>query len=94
MKFQDYLYERPNVDLLKENLFNPNYYHEDYVLWMQLLKNGAKAVGDSSVLSYYRLVTGSRSSNKKNAALHRWKIYRENRHVQSNDKPCTNSIRC
>lgn len=65
------------ADLLKENLFDPNYYHEDYVLWMQLLNNGAKAVGDSSVLAYYRQVTGSRSSNKKNAALHRWKIYRE-----------------
>lgn len=65
------------ADLLKENPFDPNYYHEDYVLWMQLLKNGAKAVGDSSVLAYYRQVTGSRSSNKKNAALHRWKIYRE-----------------
>lgn len=64
-------------DLLKENLFNPNYYHEDYVLWMQLLKNGAIAVGDSSVLAYYRQVTGSRSSNKRNAALHRWKVYRE-----------------
>lgn len=65
------------TDLLKSHPFNPDYYHEDYVLWMELLKLPAKAVGDTGVLMHYRQLNTSRSHNKSNAAKHRWKIYRE-----------------
>lgn len=65
------------TDLLKNNLFDEKYYHEDYVLWMTLLSDGAKAIGSKEVLAHYRQVSNSRSSDKKNSALHRWKIYRE-----------------
>lgn len=62
--------------LLKQNLFDSRYYHEDYVLWMKLLKIPAYAVGDKHVLAHYRQTTGSRSNNKVNAAFERWKTYR------------------
>lgn len=63
--------------LLKAHPFKPEFYHEDYVLWMELLALPVKAVGDQTVLAHYRQVTGSRSNNKVNAALERWRIYRD-----------------
>lgn len=63
--------------LLKKHCFNPEYYHEDYVLWMELLALPVKAVGDQMVLMHYRQVAGSRSNNKWNAAYQRWKVYRD-----------------
>lgn len=57
-------------------IFNPKAYHEDYVLWMLLLKNGATAKGETDILVDYQLATGNRSANKINAAYQRWKIYR------------------
>lgn len=66
------------ADLLKAHPFNPEYYHEDYVLWMELLKlPKIKALGDPKVLMHYRQVSGSRSNKKGNAAKERWHIYRE-----------------
>ena len=62
--------------LLKEHLFNPDYYHEDYVLWMELLKMSVRAEGDQKVLMHYRQSLGSRSNKKINSAKERWKIYR------------------
>lgn len=62
--------------LLKAHPFRGEYYHEDYVLWMELLKIPVKAVGDTEALMHYRQVKGSRSNNKWNAAKKRWKIYR------------------
>lgn len=63
--------------LLKAHPFKPGFYHEDYLLWMELLSLPVKAVGDPTVLMHYRQVKGSRSNNKRNAAIKRWKIYRE-----------------
>ena len=65
-------------DLLKAHPFKPEFYHEDYVLWMELLSvPGVRAEGISDVLAHYRRVSGSRSDNKGNAAKERWKIYRK-----------------
>lgn len=64
-------------ELLKAHPFKPEFYHEDYVLWMELLALPVKASGDPMVLAHYRQVTGSRSNNKKNAAIQRWKTFRE-----------------
>lgn len=64
------------ANLLKEHPFPVRYYHEDYVLWMQLLKLPIQAVGDPAVLAHYRQVVGSRSNNKKTAARQRWIVYR------------------
>ena len=65
------------ADILKEHLFDDQYYHEDYVLWMQLLSIPISAAGDEKVLMHYRQVSTSRNIRKGNAALHRWKAYRE-----------------
>lgn len=64
------------TELMRAHPFRPDFYHEDYVLWMELLRICPVAYGDPAVLMHYRIVTGSRSSKKGNAAKERWKIYR------------------
>ena len=52
--------------------------HEDYRLWLSVLKQGIKAYGINESLAYYR--TGSSKSisgNKFKSALWTWKVYRE-----------------
>lgn len=67
-----------DAELLKEHPFKPEFYHEDYVLWMELLSiQGVTAVGDTNILAHYRQVSGSRSNNKGNAAKERWNTYRQ-----------------
>lgn len=56
--------------------FNPAYYHEDCVLWLQLLRDGYDARGVDAVLARYRVSRGSRASNKIKAAIERWRIIR------------------
>ena len=63
--------------LLKDHPFSTHYYHEDYLLWMQLLKLPLSVAGSQKVLAHYRQVSGARSSNKKEAAKERWNIYRK-----------------
>ncbi len=63
--------------LLKAHPFRNDFYHEDYVLWMELLKIPVRAVGTRNVLVHYRVVSGSRSNHKGNAAKQRWRIYRD-----------------
>ena len=65
------------AELLKKHPFNPAFYHEDYMLWTELLSIPVTAAGVTEVQGYYRHVQGSRSNNKLNAAKHRWRIYRE-----------------
>lgn len=62
-------------DLLRENHFNDEFFHEDFVLWLQLLKLGIKASGIQESLVIYR--KGGRSANKIKAAKNRWIIYRK-----------------
>ena len=64
------------TELMQERPFNPKFYHEDYVLWMELLQVCPVAYGDQKVLMHYRQVTGSRSNKKGNAAKERWNTYR------------------
>jgi glycosyltransferase involved in cell wall biosynthesis len=49
--------------------------HEDYNLWLSVLKDGNNALGSTEVLAQYR-IHNSLSSNKKKAAIWRWKVYR------------------
>lgn len=68
--------------LIKKNsignvCFNPNCYHEDYLFWLELLKQNCIFVGLNLDLLCYRVHSGGRSFNKINAAKHRWIIYRE-----------------
>lgn len=52
--------------------------HEDYELWLRILKdNNAKVVGINEKLAYYRKGGKSLSSNKIKAAKWTWKIFRK-----------------
>lgn len=64
------------AELLKEHAFREDYYHEDYLLWLELLREGNIASGISDVLVDYRVSDTSRSGNKFHSAKERWKIYR------------------
>lgn len=64
------------ANLLKSHPFRSDYYHEDYLLWTELLALNAKAVGVTDVLASYRQIAGSRSHGKIKAAVNRWRIYR------------------
>lgn len=65
------------ADVLQKHRFIPDFFHEDYVLWLQLLREGYKAVGCGEVLLDWRYVENSRSFNKRKAAQNRWRIYRK-----------------
>jgi len=61
---------------LKFNM-RTEYLHEDYVFWLELLQSGIHAAGINKPLTQYRKTEQGRSSNKKNAAHARYKIYRD-----------------
>ena len=65
------------AEALNGTRFPEDFYHEDYVLWLQLLRSGCKAAGIGQVLTDYFFHEDSRAGNKSNAALERWKIYRK-----------------
>ena len=50
--------------------------HEDYAVWLQILKNGGHAYGINQPLLIYRLSKSSKSGNKKKAAVMTYKVYR------------------
>ena len=64
------------ADMLKDNCFPTDVYHEDIALWFKLLRDGKIARGVTEVLAAYRQVDNSRSNNKLQSALKRWIIYR------------------
>ncbi|GIO23425.1 glycosyltransferase family 2 protein [Oceanobacillus sp. J11TS1] len=49
---------------------------QDYALWLKLTRQGYIAYGLPEILSKYRLVKGSISSNKWKAAKQNWYVYR------------------
>ena len=51
--------------ILAGQRFPTEYYHEDYVFWLELLKAGYRAIACTEVLADYRLVKGSRSSTSE-----------------------------
>jgi teichuronic acid biosynthesis glycosyltransferase TuaG len=50
---------------------------QDFALWLSILKKGFTAHGLKETLSKYRVVKGSISSNKINAAKKTWYVFRE-----------------
>lgn len=50
--------------------------HEDYVLWLSILKKGYLAYGIDEVLAQYRKSLTSLSGNKIKSAMWTWNIYR------------------
>lgn len=63
-------------EMVEQFHFSRAYYHEDYVLWLEILRAGYRAVGVTDVLMDYRLHQNSRASNKGASARRRWQIYR------------------
>lgn len=55
----------------------PDIGHEDYVTWLQILKNLSYGAGVQQVVAKYRIVEGSASVNKSRAARWQWQIYRK-----------------
>ena len=51
--------------------------HEDFLLWLKILKVTGAARGVAEDLARYRLVPGSRSSRKLLMAGWRWQVYRQ-----------------
>ena len=51
--------------------------HEDYVLWLKLLKQVPYSKGLTQVLARYRVVSNSISSNKFTVLMWQWHIYRK-----------------
>jgi len=50
---------------------------QDFALWLKILKEVPYAYGLDEVLAYYRVRGHSVSSNKIEASLYNWKLYRE-----------------
>lgn len=65
------------ADVLKNHKFRTDFYHEDYILWLELLRAGFRAVGQTEVLTYWRYRENSRSFNKWKSMGNRWRIYRK-----------------
>ncbi len=61
--------------------FFPQCGHEDYVLWLSLLRNGEIAVNTNTEEALYRVRKTSVSSNKYRAMLWQWNIYRSEEHL-------------
>ena len=51
--------------------------HEDYTLWLKILKKIGFTYGIKDSLAKYRILKSSISGNKLKSALWQWKIYRE-----------------
>ena len=65
------------ADILKKIPFNTEFYHEDFVLALDIMKAGYAAVGYTEVLMKWRYIDNSRSFDKRKAAQNRWKVYRD-----------------
>lgn len=66
------------VDILKTGIFQfPNIGHEDYALWLSILKQGFIAKNCNAVTAAYRIRSSSISSNKLKAIKWVWTIYRK-----------------
>lgn len=60
------------------DIYMPNEKHEDYICWLEILKQyGITAYGIDECLGYYKVGKMSVSSNKLKSALWTWRVYRE-----------------
>ena len=66
-----------NVEKIGKRYFKEKKKNEDYVLWLEIIKESKKIYGLRENLAYYRVLNNSRSSNKIDAAKDRWNIYRK-----------------
>ena len=50
--------------------------HEDYIMWLRILKKYGSACGINEPLLQYRISTTGKSGNKLKSAMMTWKVYR------------------
>lgn len=50
--------------------------HEDYIMWLRILKKYGSACGIKEPLLQYRISTTGKSGNKLKSAMMTWKVYR------------------
>lgn len=65
------------TEIVKKFKFNTQYYHEDYVLNLDILGQGGYAAGCTEILLKWRYLENSRSFDKRKSAFNRWEIYRK-----------------
>lgn len=65
-----------DADQIAGYRFRTDFYHEDYVLWLQILQDGFLAAGCRESLVDWRFLENSRSFDKRKSAKNRWRIYR------------------
>lgn len=64
-------------EAVKKFKFRTDFFHEDYILSLDLLRDGCVAVGCTEILLNWRYIKNSRSFNKLKSAKNRWLIYRK-----------------
>ena len=63
-------------ELLIRHPFGHDEMHEDFLLWLTLLREGHRAFGVDEPLRVYRVSSSSKSGNKLRAARMTWQVYR------------------
>lgn len=59
----------------------PSIRHEDYVTWLNILKQGHEAYGINETLGLYRKMNTSLTGNKIKSAKWTWDVYRQNQNL-------------
>jgi len=62
-------------------VYMKEYGHEDYILWLEILKQIKSTRGITEPLAKYRILSTSISSNKLKVLKWQWKIYRDIEHL-------------
>lgn len=62
-------------------VFYQNIKHEDYALWLSILRKGWMAHNANQVLAAYRVHALSLTANKLKVSLWQWRIYRKQEHL-------------
>lgn len=60
-----------------ENVVIEDIHHEDYVMWLTILKQGKIAQNTNTTEAVYRVMSNSVSSNKTKVLRWQWAVYRE-----------------
>lgn len=68
-------------EIARAHAFYLDCYHEDYLFWLTLLKDGVQAVGCRQILADWCYRKHSRSYNKLHALRKRWCIYRQTQNL-------------
>ncbi len=66
-----------NANKLGKRYFKEREKNEDYVLWLEIVKETKIIFGLKENLAFYRVLDNSRSSNKIEATKDRWNVYRK-----------------